>query len=1127
MLRYTVTYEPAADRILPSPKHLFVRVKNTAAIPLRAAYLHGPYTLHASVYPADFNPNEKVKDVKSYGEPQFEPNLKAGGSWNAKIPVPEEIRVSGSSGNAPQQQGEGQSEKLTWIVEVTSQIIFSSSASVSFELLVSRDERSLDYSFAAISGQPTQGLRSVGSAAGQIEDHQQTNDRHHGMRPSHTKGIYSKAIHLVVDNTESLWNTPPFPKYEEEKDRGKKAVDEADRKSSDHAAEPPRKKQKIHLVILTHGLHSNLSADMLYLKESIDQSAQEARENKKRRKAEANTPKATDIVNQVGVEADGSKDKTREHIEEDPEEDGDELIMVRGFTGNAVKTENGIQYLGKRMAKYILDLTYPDQPYKPIRKSMSEKLGIGMTAKKAQTTDDNGNPTHNGSTIRKEDVSNANLAYTFSKISFIGHSLGGLIQLYAIGYIQKHAPHFFDHIEPVNFVALATPFLGLSNENPMYVKFALDFGLVGRTGQDLGLTWKPPSLAKQGWNAMGFGKASEDPEHPDPGAKPLLRILPTGPAHRVLRMFRNRTVYSNVVNDGIVPLRTSCLLFLDWKGLNRVEKARRNNGILGTAVNWGWSELTGASSSSPGLIGTTNPAAILSDDDVSRADSDDVGSNRLQKMESTVPQPAEDETNQDYQEQGGRGSAEHHYLQDRATSPSPAPARALDGIRNFLGLTLKTSKKDMKIYKRTQTNSLEDASQNAQEQARTNPQQNRGRPAATRGDSVLEDPNSNAPPKTSIFESAGDILNPPIPPSSWINDPSSRVRTIFHDRVYHPEDIPPPTLKRTKTSERRNGAVTGAASHIGTSEAGASDPGNMKVEEKIARAYHKDLSWRKVLVRLEPDAHNNMIVRRMFANAYGWPVVKHLCDTHFADTYAARTRDEDEPATDRAKGVERPIGERGEHVQGQEDSDMPKARESEMREQADELRPLRDSEGTGDSTPKTGPSTCASASITSPSKTSSSYDSYDERYYLDNTDDEMERPGLAQRFWSPPPIFGGGGGPSSSSPPSQQTASSPRSRKGDDNEEEGHYYGTSQAEIADFLTSEPPIMEGHRGLEPVPTSPRSVRSRGAGDVGLRKSLDGQRPGSRDGVGVSESVARTIGSPKSSKPGGLRDEASAA
>lgn len=1090
-----------------------MRVKNTAAIPLRAAYLHGPYTLHVAAYPIDFNPNEKVADSKSRSAPQFEPNLKAGGSWNAKIPVPEDIRVTGSNASGTHQE-DGQPKKMTWIVEVTSQIIFSSSASVSYEVLISRDERSLDYSFAAISGQPTQGIRGSG-APGQVEDHQQGSKRHDGQKQSHTKGIYSKAIHLIVDNTESLWNTPPFPKFEEEKEEGEENMKKA-RKSTDKPKEPPRKKQKIHLVILTHGLHSNLSADMLYMKESIDQAAKEAREHKKKRKAEANKPKASDIVGQVGVEADSSQDKTRDHIEDDPEEDGDEMVMVRGFTGNAVKTENGIQYLGKRMAKYILDLTYPDQPYKPIRRSMTEKLGLNMTnkSKNDQAVDNDGKPTHNGSTIRKEDVSEANLAYTFTKISFIGHSLGGLIQLYAIGYIQKHAPQFFDHIEPVNFVALATPFLGLSNENPMYVKFALDFGLVGRTGQDLGLTWKPPSLAKQGWNAMGFGtNSSKDPDHPDPGAKPLLRILPTGPAHRVLRMFRNRTVYSNVVNDGIVPLRTSCLLFLDWKGLNRVEKARRGNGIIGTVANWGWSELTGASSGTPGLIGNTSPA-LLSDagSGADEAD-DDEADNRVKKIQSTVPQPAEDETNQDYQEQGGRGSAEHHYLQDgsvRTKSPSPSP-RPLDGLRNFLGLTLKTSKKDMKIYKRTQTNSLEAASQQDAAQTKKSPG-NRGRPVATRGDSVLENPNANAPPKTSIFESAGDILNPPIPPQTWITDPSSRTRTIFHDRVYHPEDIPPPALKRQKSSRRdsnfANGSFITASVHAGTNEAsnsnaGTEDSGNMKVEEKIARAYHKDLSWRKVLVRLEPDAHNNMIVRRMFANAYGWPVVKHMCDTHFADTYAARTRDEDEPATDRAKGVEKPVGDHGEHVKGQEDSERPKVKDSEMREAADELAPLR------------GDNEDGSVVVTPPARTSttvshgSSYDSYDDRYYLDNTDDEDSRPGLVQRFWSPPPMFGN----SSSSPPAKSSTDMQRER----DEAEANHYGTSQAEIADFLTAEPPIMEGHRGLEPTPVTP----SRSTADVGLRKSLESGRPGSKsskDGT-VSENVARSLGSPTKSSSSG--------
>ena len=97
-------------------------------------------------------------------------------------------------------------------------------------------------------------------------------------------------------------------------------------------------------------------------------------------------------------------------------------------------------------------------------------------------------------------------------------------------------------------------------------------------------------MVRSGWGAVIGGIGSEGKRanrQPDPGAKPLLRILPTGHTHQVLKLFRNRTVYSNVVNDGIVPLRTSCLLFLDWSGLGRVEKARRENGLVGTMMGWG------------------------------------------------------------------------------------------------------------------------------------------------------------------------------------------------------------------------------------------------------------------------------------------------------------------------------------------------------------------------------------------------------------------------------------------------------------------------------------------------------------------------------------------------------------
>ena len=54
--RYTVTYTPSHDQELPLPTALHLRIKNTAALPFRAAYLHGPYTLYVSVRRQEFQP---------------------------------------------------------------------------------------------------------------------------------------------------------------------------------------------------------------------------------------------------------------------------------------------------------------------------------------------------------------------------------------------------------------------------------------------------------------------------------------------------------------------------------------------------------------------------------------------------------------------------------------------------------------------------------------------------------------------------------------------------------------------------------------------------------------------------------------------------------------------------------------------------------------------------------------------------------------------------------------------------------------------------------------------------------------------------------------------------------------
>ena len=991
-------------------------------------------------------------------------------------------------------------KSATWIIEIASQIIFSQSASIGYELLVARDEKSLDMGFMAITG-------NSHGVPGQVQDHQQGKHSHRASHAANPKGVYSKAVSLVVDDTTSLWNKPELPQNKQEDAK------KSDRKSTENTPEQPqqpKKQKKIHLVILTHGLHSNLGADMLYLKESIDATARQAREDRRKRREEARGAKTDRVdINDVSTAPlSGGQDGVSEEADD---EDDDEEVIVRGFDKNVIRTERGIQYLGKRLAKYVLEMTYPDHPYLPQKKSKMKMTAFSPTKDKAPP----GVPIHEGSSVRHHDPPDEDKrAYKFTSISFVGHSLGGVVQTYAIAYIYKHSPEFFEKIKPINFIALASPFLGLSNENPMYVKFALDFGLVGRTGQDLGLTWRAPTLARSGWTAMVSGLGGQSQGHQkedDPGSKPLLRILPTGPAHVVLRMFRNRTVYSNVVNDGIVPLRTSCLLFLDWRGLGKVEKARRENGLIGTVAAWGFGQLIGQNTS-------PNPSRTNFSDD--HADGAETPS--FSEDDTVVPQPSADMANQDDEAQAAAEPSASQWLDGQRRNSDGRPTSSgheytgpyngpFSSLWNYIRPSGKHTAKDKKMFKRSQTRAQEQeqaAAEAAAASSSDQPEQQR-RPPATRGDSVLNDPSHVAgPPKTTIFESAGDLLAPPVPESSWIIDPSTRARTIFHDRIYHPEDIPPPPAKKRAPTRSFSGDSISSQHSSGS----ADDTSGLRVEEKIARAYHRDLSWRKVLVRLEPDAHNNIIVRRMFANAYGWPVVKHLCDTHFADTFAAGTRDELEPAIDRAKGIEVPVREDGEHVKGQEDTVPPIERtESEMREVADELAPLN-----------TAPVTQRARGMTLDSVRSKDSAAWDDMYFegtSDEDDDEDDR-NMVQRFLQLPPQ-GKRKGP--------QTPDSQR--------------GTSQAEIAEFLSTSPQGMDVHRGLGSSPTrstrtrepdslesmggspmlgrgrmtaSPPETPTKNLSGIGLRKSLDvtnspsasNQEGRARSGSGgVAEQVAR--------------------
>ncbi|CAI4216915.1 unnamed protein product [Parascedosporium putredinis] len=797
VVRYTVTYIPSQDRILPSPEKLHLRIRNTSALVLRGAFVHGPYNLCVSAYPSNFNPNEKFREARRYGVPEFEPMIKAASSWDCELTVPEHIRQEAGVGSSSHfGKGPGhESESVSWVIEVASQVIFSSSAAVGFEVIVARDKKSLDMSSSTMSPRNAQ--------PGRVSDHQPLPEE-------------ACTIDAAVK---------------------KAKADAKARRTRQRAAE----RQNGERVPRNDSPDSNLDAESAQTQGSEAGNLSEDRD--------ANVSRGIGRKTQDGPTRIPTLSPS----------------LLQGCLAFPLVRDHGEP---KAQVKQKLHELSPEARRRPFK---------------------------------------------VTSISFIGHSLGGLIQTYAIAYCQKHSPEIFDLIRPVNFITLATPFLGLGNENP--------FEAVA------------PHLAD---GACAYGA----------------------------QKFRNRTVYSNVVNDGIVPLRTSCLLFLDWQGLGRVDKARRDAGLVGTAIGFGWAELTG------GSITTARRPELPPDDEEEAAEAGDEvgtepsGSATPQGEDShVVPQPSQDARRDATGRDAGRGAGQFsNFFSNlfRTTetpkspapppppTPTPPPPKSPSQLQSPSPSSMTgPSGKQSLIYRRSQTIKSEESSG----------VQSTSTGSRVTSGSELGDTDSfvTAPPTTTIFESAHDLINPQVPNLPFLLDPSRRPRAIFHDRVYHPEDIPAPPIKKRISSgltmrRRMSGgklvdkesttSETGQKDHLAlrpTRDSGSTavesdapsqrsgndskgkkqeankqppssmvDGSSMRVEEKIARAYHRDLSWRKVLVKLEPDAHNNIIVRRMFANAFGWPVVHHLVEAHFSDTVTARRLDAEEDNDERARKVRAP-----------------------------------------------------------------------------------------------------------------------------------------------------------------------------------------------------------------------------
>lgn len=502
-------------------------------------------------------------------------------------------------------------------------------------------------------------------------------------------------------------------------------------------------------------------------------------------------------------------------------------VFVEGFRGNAGRTEKGVHKLGVGVAEHVV-----------ARIQTLEKEG-----------------------------------YPIEAILFVGHSLGGVVQLYALRHILlEEGEDYFErrNITLKHFVCMASPMLGILSEMSLWISWFLDLGTLGKTGRDLTLLKKlPPHDGHWRWRPV----------------RPILETLPDEPVKTLLKHFHLRVIYANAINDGIVPLRTSAMLYLDWEALGNVEglhedsNAVMDNEEAGARHEDDATNLNLSSDSDSEHAPSTATVSDAGDSDKTSVQSQDTPDSKDSSVESSTSRhsqplassrdnPTAESSPQDDQEDSdinvGQIPGKFDDFSDKYSS-FLARIFNFDDVGGF-GRRRRVSRRIKRYAKITAKASDEPQSQSESDEDDNNL-------GADDGDGDTEEVRHGLssthksdteefaiPPKALAVSSAINSMICPIPSTRYIKQPESRRRVIFHDKYYHFKNIPARTPR------------TGPISKFWRYHAWRMDK-----QEKIARKYHvSELTWRKVLVCLPPDAHNNIVVRRRFANGYGWGVIDHL-----------------------------------------------------------------------------------------------------------------------------------------------------------------------------------------------------------------------------------------------------------
>ncbi|GMM37049.1 hypothetical protein DASC09_043740 [Saccharomycopsis crataegensis] len=821
--RYILTYRLSKSETNNNDdgQQLRIQVKNVELPMKKLLYLLGPYSLYVQLLPWNFNESlEHNPDPSDQNLVQISANIHPSKSFHGVLELNENSLVNDAESQ--------EFNVYRWRLDVMSQAILSDSVVTHFDVSIT--------SHADGNHDASSSITSLSTGVSTPESR-----------------IMDPLLDVEVQSSADIWNKPP-----------------------------PNPSVPAHLVILTHGVYSNIDCDLLYIKEKLE-------------------------LNSKG-----------------------ENIMIRGYHGNVGHTERGIKWLGINLANYIDYLL------------------------------------NNGD-------------YKIDRISFLGHSLGGVVQSFAIYYLLNYEGYktgiinyarddipgslpkpnrvLLKSIRPVNFMTLAAPLLGTQAEFDNLINLGLEVGSLGKTGKDL-------SLRNRYFSKFNLKVEDAQQNKLHVLLKPLLETISIDlKFHFYLKAFEHRVVFANVLNDGIVPLKTSALMYLDYQSLRVAEllkKAAKDRQKLN-----GQSEI--------------DSEVILNGKDPAKTSSFWRGKwNHRNKNGSAVGEIPEDLDNSDSVfniedetkiSEGMKktfnntetGSSEPATTSARTPLPLKSGSKKVEKrnssstlLRSVTALSKLQVKKEDKMHKFQTLDS-------------------KGTLKSFQSDDTKDTRSTKTyrPPKSSSVLSAINVLKAPAPQKEFFmnfkpleqkevkamiedlskdlnatespqTEPDETVNLtpevldsgiIIHDRTYSFDELPPPHYNKISAPRRlRLRADTRSKKPAGNTHRltgsyiisdvlqtnGKDIPffyhsrktnaivrkhfKSSQLAEKLARCYHFDKSWRKVLVCLKPDAHNNIVVRRQFVNSYGWNVIHYLASIF---EYGAKHGEKTEKYLDAVSNIEK------------------------------------------------------------------------------------------------------------------------------------------------------------------------------------------------------------------------------